>query len=165
MVRASGDATLDRVGAVDWTSKEAYSLEVKPYQQLLEEMEKVALADPSGPRRVSRPGCGDCEEQEPAKMMVALTELLAVLLLAVSQCDKWKGKIILYMGDNQVVIKWINSRQAKHPFAGFLLQALAAVEAHGIPEDVPQCGGRCAGASRCRRSDVPSGPCKAPSAR
>ena len=28
-----------------------------------------------------------------------------------------------------MVIKWINTRQARHPFAGFLLQVLAAVEA------------------------------------
>ena len=61
--------------------------------------------------------------------MVALTELLAVLLLAVCQHEQWKGKVILYMGDKQVVIKWINARQARRPFAGFLLQVLAAVEA------------------------------------
>jgi hypothetical protein len=33
------------------------------------------------------------------------------------------------MGDNQVVVNWINSRQARHPFAGYLLQVLAAIEA------------------------------------
>lgn len=37
--------------------------------------------------------------------------------------------MVLYMRDNQVVIKWINSRQAKHPFASYLLQILSAVEA------------------------------------
>ena len=65
--------------------------------------------------------------------MVSLTELLAVLLLAVCQHEKWKNKVVLYMGDNQVVIRWINKRQAKHPFANYLLQLLAALEAcYGI---------------------------------
>ena len=128
VVWASGDATLDRVGAVDWTHKKAYSLDVQPYQKVIEEMEREALEDPSFPRRVSRPG-GEGDEDDPQKLMVALTELLAVLLLAVSQHAQWKGKVVLYMGDNQVVVRWINSRQAKHPFASYLLQVLAAIEA------------------------------------
>ncbi|CAK9060602.1 Uncharacterized protein SCF082_LOCUS31884 [Durusdinium trenchii] len=76
------------------------------------------------------PGLEDgAEAESPERLMVALTELLAVLLLAVCQHEQWKGKVILYMGDKQVVIKWINARQARRPFAGFLLQVLAAVEA------------------------------------
>ena len=39
---------------------------------------------------------------------------------------KWAG---LYTGDNQVVVNWINSRHARHPFACYLLQVLAAIEA------------------------------------
>ena len=158
VVWASGDATLDRVGAVDWTHKRAYSLEVSPYQALLEEMEQQALADANCLRRASRPGDGSCEETEPGKMMVALTELLAVLLLAVSQCESWKGRVILYMGDNQVVIRWINSRQAKHPFAGYLLQVLAAVEAcYGFHlhtaylRNLPQCCSGRTDQARCRQ--------------
>eukprot|EP00438_Fugacium_kawagutii_P034289 Skav220346 [mRNA] locus=scaffold2224:194593:200853:+ [translate_table: standard] len=125
---ASGEATLERVGAVDWTHKQAYALEVQPYQAIIEAMEREALEDDSYPRRVSRPG-EVTDEEEPGKLMVALTELLAVLLLAVSQHEVWKGKVILYMGDNQVVVRWINSRQARHPFACYLLQMLAAIEA------------------------------------
>eukprot|EP00438_Fugacium_kawagutii_P001653 Skav236324 [mRNA] locus=scaffold97:181652:191974:+ [translate_table: standard] len=129
VVWASGDATLDRVGAVDWTNREAFSLEVITYQRLLEQMEREALEDASYPSCESRPGGHGVEEEEPGRMMVALTELLATVLLAVSQCAKWRGKVVLYMGDNQVVVRWINSRQAKHPFASYLLQLLAALEA------------------------------------
>ena len=114
IVWASGDATLERLGAVDWTHKEALSLEVGPYQRLLEEMEVAALEDPL------------CQ---PGKLMVALTELLAVLMLAVQQHENWRGKIILYMGDNQVVVHWINQRKSTHPLGSFLLQTLAAIEA------------------------------------
>lgn len=39
VVWASGDATLDWVGAVDWSNKKAYSLEVRPYQRMIEAME------------------------------------------------------------------------------------------------------------------------------
>ena len=132
VVWASGDAALDRVGAVDWSNKKAYALEVQPYQRMIESMEREALEDPSYPRRASRPG-DEVEDDEPGKLMVALTELLAVLLLAVCQHEQWRGKVVLYMGDNQVVIRWINSRQARHPFASYLLQVLAAIEAsHGF---------------------------------
>lgn len=133
VVWASGDATLERVGAVDWSHKQAYSLEVLPYQRLIEAMEAEALAEISCPRRASRPEGDICEEAEPGRMIVALTELLAVLLLAVCQCERWQGKVVLYMGDNQVVVKWVNTRQAKHPFASYLLQVIAAIEAcHGF---------------------------------
>ena len=130
IIWASGDATLDRVGAVDWTHKEAYSLGVEPYKEVLREMEAQSLEDLGCPRRDSRP---DVEGEGEEKLMVALTELLALLLLAVHQHEKWKGKIVLYMGDNQVVIAWLNSKQAKHPLASYMLQTLAAIEAsHGF---------------------------------
>eukprot|EP00435_Cladocopium_sp_Y103_P029310 s607_g7.t1 len=130
IVWASGDATLERIGAVDWTHGEAYSLDVEPYGAILREMEAQSLEALGCPRRDSRP---DAEGELEDHLMVALTELLAVLLLAVHQHSKWKGRIILYMGDNQVVIAWLNSRQARHPFASYMLQVLSAVEAsHGF---------------------------------
>eukprot|EP00435_Cladocopium_sp_Y103_P015205 s4477_g3.t1 len=129
IVWASGDATLERLGAVDWTNKQAYSLEVEPYRVLFQEMERQALEGGGLPRRVSRPEAETPEEETKERLMVALTELMAVVLLAASQHALWRGKVVLYMGDNQVVIRWINSRQSKHPFAGFLLQLLAAIEA------------------------------------
>eukprot|EP00438_Fugacium_kawagutii_P005702 Skav227832 [mRNA] locus=scaffold948:391182:404479:+ [translate_table: standard] len=54
VVWASGDATLERIGAVDWSNKQAYALEVAPYQKLIEEMEKEALEDVNYPRRWQR---------------------------------------------------------------------------------------------------------------
>ena len=60
--------------------------------------------------------------------MVALTELLTVIVLASHQSQRWKGKVVLYMGDNQVVVAWLKSRQAKQPMATYLLQLLAALE-------------------------------------
>ena len=130
IIWASGDATLERVGAVDWSNKEAYALRVDQYQATLEAMAAQATDDLLGPRRVSRP---EPPEEERETLMVALTELLAVVLLAVHQHQKWIGKIVLYFGDNQVVIAWLGKRQAKHPMASFLLQTLAAIVAcHGL---------------------------------
>ena len=60
---------------------------------------------------------------------MALTELLAVILLASSRKAAWAGKIVLYMGDNQTVIRWLSKRQAKPPIACYLLQLLVAIEA------------------------------------
>ena len=55
IIWASGDATLERVGAVDWSNKEAYALRVDQYQATLEAMAAQATDDLLGPRRVSRP--------------------------------------------------------------------------------------------------------------
>eukprot|EP00438_Fugacium_kawagutii_P010033 Skav212665 [mRNA] locus=scaffold1227:565246:577475:+ [translate_table: standard] len=128
VIWASGDATLDRVGGIDWTNRKAFSLDVLPYQRMIEALEREAVQDSSYPRRASRPG-EEPETEDTGKLIVALTELLAVLLLAVCQHEHWRGKVVLYMGDNQVVVRWINSRQARHPLASFLLQVLAAIEA------------------------------------
>lgn len=92
-------------------------------------MEQDSVEDPCYPRRVSRPGGEEEGLEERPRLIVALTELLAVLLLAVCQHDRWKGRVVLYMGDNQVVVRWLNSRQAKHPLASYLLQVLSAIEA------------------------------------
>ena len=125
-----GRRYMERVGAVDWSNKEAYALRVDQYQATLEAMAAQATDDLLGPRRVSR---REPPEEEHETLMVALTELLAVVLLAVHQHQKWIGKIVLYFGDNQVVIAWLGKRQAKHPMASFLLQTLAAIEAcHGF---------------------------------
>eukprot|EP00913_Durusdinium_trenchii_P012815 g12033.t1 len=132
VVWASGDATLERVGAVDWSAKEAYSLDVGFYAEALQEFARKAADEFRDARRVSRPGLegeqsGD--EGDKGHLMVALTELLAVLLLAAHQHLKWKGKVVLYFGDNQVVMAWLKKRQARHPLAGFMIQMLSAIEA------------------------------------
>ena len=92
------------VGAVDWSNKRAYSLDVLPYQKMIETMEREALEDADFPRHVSRPG-DSLEEEDPGRLMVALTELLAVLLLAVCQHEQWRGKVVLLSSSGSTLDK------------------------------------------------------------
>jgi hypothetical protein len=61
-------------------------------------------------------------------LIVALTELLALVIMASASTLLWEGKVVLYLGDNHVVISWVGSRQASHPVARYLLQILTALE-------------------------------------
>jgi hypothetical protein len=61
-------------------------------------------------------------------LILTLTELLALVIMASASTLLWEGKVLLYLGDNKVVIAWVSSRQAAHPVARYLLQLLVALE-------------------------------------
>ena len=63
--------------------------------------------------------------------MISLAELLAVLALVSARWKHWTGKVVVYAGDNQNVIRWIAAREAGPAAARFLLQVLGAAEAAG----------------------------------
>ena len=71
----------------------------------------------------------DPDESEGSGFIISITEMLAVVTLASLRAKDWGGKLVLYAGDNQNVIRWLSKRQAKHPVATYLLQILAALEA------------------------------------
>ena len=118
VVWASGDATLDRVAGIDWSSKRAFSCEVSPLKEAL----SAFIAESAGEEGVE-------PQEEGSGFIIAITELLAVVALTSLRAEAWRGHIILYAGDNQTVIRWLGKRQARHPVATYLLQILSAVEA------------------------------------
>ena len=96
---------------------QAFSLPVSPFHAALVQFVRDSVDDPLLPRSASLPD-GEVETADPEdeEFMVSLTELLMVVVLAAHQCLQWKGEVVLYMGDNQVVIAaWVRKRQAKHP--------------------------------------------------
>ena len=119
IVWASGDATLDYVAAVDWDAKQAFAEPVRDFEGLIKEFMADACNESSP---------GD-DEPEDSGFIISITELLAVVALASLRATGWNGKLVLYGGDNQNVIRWLDKRQAKHPVANYLLQVLSAVEA------------------------------------
>ena len=125
VVWACGDATPDKIAAVDWGSRHAV---VEPAGLVWDRIRRFCLEagdkvdrDPDAAAR--------CEPGE--GLMISLTELLAVVSLACVSWTRWRGKIVIYAGDNRNVIAWLAKRQAKPPAARFLLQLLAALETVG----------------------------------
>ena len=119
IVWASGDATLDYVAAIDWSACQAFAEPVKDFEGLIKEfMAEACDESPTEDR-----------ESEDSGFIISITELLAVVALASMRATAWNGKLVLYGGDNQNVIRWLDKRQAKHPVANYLLQVLSAVEA------------------------------------
>ena len=117
LVWASGDATLDRVAGIDWNAKKAFSCQVEPLKNALNQFIAEATQDVA------------TQTWEEGSFIISITELLAVVTLASLRAAEWKGHSVLYAGDNQNVIRWLAKRQARHPVATYLLQILAALEA------------------------------------
>lgn len=74
-------------------------------------------------------GFGDVDAEDDSGYIIAITELLSVVVLASLKSVQWSGKIVLYAGDNQTVISWLDRRNSRHPVGLYLLQVLAAIEA------------------------------------
>lgn len=124
VIWTSGDATLERVAAIDWGGKTAFSVEGTILEKMVREFMREAAEDK---------GKDPAEEEEHSGFVIAISELLAVVTLVAMKATEWAGKLVLYGGDNRNVISWLDRRQAKHPVATFLLQVLSAIEAtHSI---------------------------------
>ena len=118
IVWASGDATLDRVAGIDWDAGKAFSCEVEPLKGALTEF----IRDASGEQ-------GQPAAEEGSGFIISVTEMLAVVVLSSLRAASWKGRLVLYVGDNHNVIRWLAKRQAKHSVVTYLLQILAGLEA------------------------------------
>jgi hypothetical protein len=101
-----GDATLDRIGALDWKAK----------KYMLEEVTDV-LASMREHLQV------EAEEE-----IIALNELLCFLLLAVARKAEWKGELVLYVTDNQNVRSWLLKRRPRPKTARQLILLLQRLE-------------------------------------
>jgi hypothetical protein len=169
VIWTSGDATLERVAAIDWSSGTAYSCEARPiFDRLVqiltvsqEETRKLverfmweviargedtpredaegkegdSTESPVLPRGVSPPaqagedeGAGPTNLEAEDMLIVALTELLTIVVLAVLRKEDWRGGIILYAGDNDNVVVWMTKRQAGNDVACYFLLLISALE-------------------------------------
>ena len=119
VIWASGDATLEKVAAIDWSSKKAFAVDVADFQEHIKTFMKEACFESES----------EDEGFEDSGYIISVTELLAAVTLAALCARNWQGRLVLYGGDNQNVIGWLDKRQARHPVAVYLLQVLAALEA------------------------------------
>ena len=130
IVWASGDATPSKLAAIDWDAQEA----VVESADLVWNRLRFFCAEHDSELRWP----GEEEKLDPEarlepgnELMISLAELLAVLSLACTRWKSWRGKIIVYAGDNLNVVTWLAKRQAKPPACRFLFQLLAAMETAG----------------------------------
>jgi len=127
VVWACGDATPERVAAVDWHGKVAI---VEPASLVWQRIRYFCGGEEGTDEEQSGPYSEDRTDPEDG-LLISLAELLAVVSLACTRWTAWRGKIVIYAGDNQNVISWLEKRQAGPPAARFLLQLLAALETVG----------------------------------
>ena len=104
-----GDATLDKVGAIDWKTKEFLVTNAEPLMQQLR-----AAAE---------------EEAAWEETLIAVTEFLAFVLMALTQGPKWAHQYILYATDNLSVKDWLRTRRPKHRHGRVLGRILTRLEA------------------------------------
>ena len=90
VVWCSSDATLQIIGAVDWTGRVCLRREI--------EGDAAKLA--------ARPSL----EGEPNAHIISVVELMAFICLVVVRASEWHGRLVIIAVDNDNVRIWINSK-------------------------------------------------------
>ena len=101
-----GDATLERIGAVDWKAKVFHAEQVDRYRE--------------GSRNLAREG----EETD----IISVMELLAFVVLACHRRDEWAGELVLYVTDNMNVRTWLHKRRPRNRAASLLVRLVQRLE-------------------------------------
>ena len=104
-VVVTSDATPGMIGAVDWT----HGLTTRASVEVL------------------WPWIGLLGEEE-GDMKIHIAEFLSLVVFACEVADHWKGKMVLYGGDNQLVRSWVNTRRSKVRASRLLIRVLNMVE-------------------------------------
>lgn len=102
IIWTSGDATLERMAFIDWKNKTYFSVDLVPFFHALTKL------------------MGTTER----KMIISISELLLIYIAYVMNGKDWQGKVIIYAGDNQNVIGWLDKQQAGNPMARFILRLI-----------------------------------------
>ena len=109
-VFVSSDATLEVLGAIDWTHGDVCReklADLRPWIQAVLEAE----------------GCEDG-----GKLAIHIGEMLSFVAFACKQGPKWVGKVVVYGGDNKVVYNWIVSRKSGVKAGRILIRVLNLIE-------------------------------------
>ena len=103
-VFVSSDATKRIIGAIDWTNGLVMRMPAKDAACWVQR-------------------CGDGEE-----VAIHVAEMLSFLAFACKVGDQWRGRVVLYGGDNQVVREWISSRKAGTPCGRLMVRMVNLLE-------------------------------------
>ena len=103
------DATKERVAAVDWTNRTVIEHRVDPFWARLQEL-------------VGR----DAEED----LIVSLTEFLAITIKAAVSGEAWRGRVVLYAGDNSNVVSWLSGTTPKNVYARHIFRVFLYIQSY-----------------------------------
>ena len=109
-VFVTSDATLDVLGAIDWTNGWACRQEIK---ELMPWIGQILAAENIG---------------EDAKLAIHLGEMLSFVAFACRVGGSWTGKVVVYGGDNKTVYHWIANRKSGVRAGRLLIRVLNLVE-------------------------------------
>ena len=102
LIWVGGDANMNGVAAGSWSDGFYAIVRTADFDVLL----KAILTEDFGAE--------DCTEQE---LIVAIWEFLCILMIATYCAARWTNKIVLYVSDNQLVMRWITNLKARHELA------------------------------------------------
>ena len=102
-----GDATPTVAGQIDWDAKLYARQDVVPYLEALKE-------------------AAGAEEEW---IIIALTELFCIVAMTAERGADWVDRLVLYVGDNQNVQRWVETRHARNRLARHLIRLLNYTEA------------------------------------
>jgi hypothetical protein len=129
-VWVGADATLENLGAVDWSNNTAFACsadflhapllamakeadedleEIAGRLAFLEQEEEVELRGRRSPRD---PDISSATWEEEREMIISISEFLALLGMLAAQIDRYASKsvrIVLYVGGNKNVIQWVKN--------------------------------------------------------
>ena len=103
-VFVSSDATKTMIAAIDWTNGLVMRMKAGQAAKWVQQ-------------------CGDDSE-----VAIQIAEMLSFLAFACKVGDQWRGKVVLYGGDNQVVRAWIETRKSGTAIGRLLARTLNMVE-------------------------------------
>ena len=109
VVFVSSDATTTMVAAIDWKHGLVFR-------------EKVVDLEPWIQRALQD------EDQDGEELVVHLAEMLSFVAFACAVGHKWKGAVVVYGGDNQVVKYWLQARKAGVRAGRILVRIVNMVE-------------------------------------
>ena len=109
-VFVSSDATLEVIGAVDWSNGLACRERMDTLRPWIQQ---VIEADNAG---------------DEATLAIHVGEMLSLVAFACKVGSQWTGKVVIYGGDNKVVYNWVNSRRSNVKVGRILIRVLNLVE-------------------------------------
>ena len=112
VVYVSSDATPTCLGAIDWKNGGIFRTTVKELRPWIEKV----LTDQEKGAQVE-------------DLIIHLSEMLSFIAFACGMAEAWKGRVVVYAGDNMVVKNWLQSRKSKVRGGRLLIRVLNMLEA------------------------------------
>ena len=65
---------------------------------------------------------------DPLRLVTSVAEMITFVCMVAHRAGHWRGRVIVYIGDNQNANGWIEHRRSGNPYARHLIRVLQAME-------------------------------------